>query len=373
MRLIVTEKNNSAKKIAEILSGGTAKEDKTYKVPYYTWSGPEGDERTVGLKGHVVGPAFPEGYSNWQETDLHDLIDAQLTTEPTDKNVVKAVRKVAKEADSIVIATDFDREGELIGLEALAEAFAANPEIVGDRAADGRQRGAPADADARAAADPARPLLGADQGGDRARFRRPRRALLRPRLRRRGAPGHRPDLGRDADPRGLARDPPLRLQLPLRRPRAEPDPGADRRARARAPRPRAEALLGGLREVRPPRRRLRGAPQDRQVLGEGRGGGRGRGTTSPGVVSELTARKNTRKPPAPFNTTAFTTEASSRLGITPASAMRVAEDLYMDGFISYPRTDNTVYPASLPTRELVSSLVRRPGVLRRLRSCSTAS
>jgi DNA topoisomerase-1 len=32
----------------------------------------------------------------------------------------------------------------------------------------------------------------------------------------------------------------------------------------------------------------------------------------------------------------------------------------MDGFISYPRTDNTVYPQSLNTRELVSSLVRIP-------------
>ena len=38
MRLIVTEKNNSANKIAEILSGGEAKADSTYKVPYYTWS-----------------------------------------------------------------------------------------------------------------------------------------------------------------------------------------------------------------------------------------------------------------------------------------------------------------------------------------------
>ena len=38
--------------------------------------------------------------------------------------------------------------------------------------------------------------------------------------------------------------------------------------------------------------------------------------------------------------------------------MRIAEDLYMDGFISYPRTDNTVYPSSLPLRELVTSLVR---------------
>jgi DNA topoisomerase-1 len=40
--------------------------------------------------------------------------------------------------------------------------------------------------------------------------------------------------------------------------------------------------------------------------------------------------------------------------------MRYAEDLYMDGFISYPRTDNTVYPSSLNTRELVQQMVRIP-------------
>ena len=84
------------------------------------------------------------------------------------------------------------------------------------------------------------------------------------------------------------------------------------------------------------------------------------GTKSPGVVKEVSSRKNTRKPPTPLNTTAFTTDASSRLGITPAAAMRIAEDLYMDGFISYPRTDNTVYPPSLNTKELVASLVRIP-------------
>ena len=84
------------------------------------------------------------------------------------------------------------------------------------------------------------------------------------------------------------------------------------------------------------------------------------GTTSPGVVKEVSSKRNTRKPPTPLNTTAFTTDASSRLGITPAAAMRIAEDLYMDGFISYPRTDNTVYPPSLNTKELVCSLVRIP-------------
>ena len=129
MRLIVTEKNNSAKKIAEILSGGTAKEGASYKTPYYEWSDESGEHMTIGLKGHVLNPAFPESYNNWQETNPRDLIDAELIKEPTDKNVVRALKKVAKDAGDLVIATDFDREGELIGLEALQEIVESNPEL----------------------------------------------------------------------------------------------------------------------------------------------------------------------------------------------------------------------------------------------------
>ena len=133
MRLIVTEKNNSAKKIAEILSGGTASEGASYKTPFYTWSDGSGEQMTIGLKGHVLNPAFPESYSNWQKTNPRDLIDAELIKEPTDKNVVRALKKVAKDADDIVIATDYDREGELIGLEALQEVVESNPQLaVGD-------------------------------------------------------------------------------------------------------------------------------------------------------------------------------------------------------------------------------------------------
>ncbi len=159
MRLIITEKNNSAKKISEILSGGSAKDGASYRTPYYEWSDAEGDHVAIGLKGHVVSPAFPDGFSNWQETDLHELIDAKLTKEATDKNVVKAVRKVAKEADSVVIATDYDREGELIGLEALEQAVDSNPKVAGDpKGEDGGHRAGDG------ATGPARSLLGADEG-----------------------------------------------------------------------------------------------------------------------------------------------------------------------------------------------------------------
>ena len=38
--------------------------------------------------------------------------------------------------------------------------------------------------------------------------------------------------------------------------------------------------------------------------------------------------------------------AASAEGLSPARTMRIAESLYMDGYISYPRVDNTVYPSA---------------------------
>nr|MBA3951342.1 DNA topoisomerase I [Rubrobacter sp.] len=78
------------------------------------------------------------------------------------------------------------------------------------------------------------------------------------------------------------------------------------------------------------------------------------------TVTEVQQKSATRKPPTPFNTTAFLTEAS-RLGYSPSRAARLAEDLYTDGYISYPRTDNTVYPPSLDLREVLGFLKRVEG------------
>ncbi len=133
MRLIVTEKNNSARKIAEILSGGGATETKSFTVPVFRWTDSDGEHAVLGTGGHAVERAFPEGkeYKQWKLDLIHGLIDAPLVTRPTDgkKNVVKAVQKEAKAADSLVIATDFDREGELIGLEALESCLEVNPDL----------------------------------------------------------------------------------------------------------------------------------------------------------------------------------------------------------------------------------------------------
>ncbi|HET7443560.1 MAG TPA: DNA topoisomerase I [Solirubrobacterales bacterium] len=349
MRLIVTEKNSSAKKIAEILgaSQGGPKEDKTFKVPFYTWSNADGDHMTVGLKGHVLGPAFPEGYSNWQKTDLHDLIDAKLIKEPTDKNVVKAIKKLAKEADELVIATDFDREGELIGLEALEEMLDANPEL-GNR--DETEAGTLVVQRARYSALTKEEIERAFSEIDTLSYplanagaaRQDIDLLWGATLTRAVSLASR-RFGSNFLSVGRVQSPTLGLIV---------EREMERRAHVAKPFWEVFANFehsdGAFEAHHATDKFWEKAEADAALAG----------TSSPGVVKSVTARKNTRKPPTPYNTTAFSTDASSRLGITPASAMRIAEDLYMDGFISYPRTDNTVYPASLPVRELVTSLVR---------------
>jgi DNA topoisomerase-1 len=348
MRLIVTEKNNSAKKIAEALSRGSNASDKTFKVPFYTWTDENGDEQmTVGLKGHVLGPAFPEGYSNWQKTDLHDLIDAELIKEPTDKNVVKAIKKLAKEADELVIATDFDREGELIGLEALEEMLDANPEL-GSRegTADGTLRIQRARYSALTKEEIERAFDNLDELSyplaNAGAARQDIDLLWGATLTRAVSIASR-RFGSNFLSVGRVQSPTLGLIV---------EREMERRAHVAKPFWELFAKFqhpdGSFEAHHTVDKFWEKAEADTALAG----------TSNPGTVKSVTARKNTRKPPTPYNTTAFSTDASSRLGITPASAMRIAEDLYMDGFISYPRTDNTVYPSSLPVRELVSSLTR---------------
>ncbi len=78
------------------------------------------------------------------------------------------------------------------------------------------------------------------------------------------------------------------------------------------------------------------------------------GQTS-GTVTEVEKSSKKVPPPIPFNTTSLQAAAAAE-GLTPARTMRVAESLYMDGLISYPRVDNTVYPASLDLHAILDAL-----------------
>lgn len=61
------------------------------------------------------------------------------------------------------------------------------------------------------------------------------------------------------------------------------------------------------------------------------------------LVSVTSKEKVKARPPA-LNTVELMRVASSGLGMGPHHAMQIAEKLYTQGYISYPRTETTKYP-----------------------------
>ena len=336
MRLIISEKANAAKKIAQFLAEGPVKEGKHRSVPHHTFEWGDEECVSVGLKGHVLNPEYPEEYSNWQKVEPSNLIDAEIQKSVSEKGVAEAVRSLSKKADRVVIATDFDREGELIGVEALSLAFEANPRLV--------------------------------DHVERARFS----ALTKGEVTR--AFDELVEVSRDLAAAGEARqDIDLIWGATLTRwvSRATKRYGSaflsvgrvqsptlvliaerERERRAFVPEPywEIEANLknGEAFTARHAHGRFREEDAARTAYEK---------LTEIATITEVKEKSATRPAPIPFNTTGFLAAAAG-IGISPSRAARLAEDLYTDGYISYPRTDNTVYPSSVDLREVLGQLRR---------------
>ncbi|GAB7011979.1 DNA topoisomerase I [Halolamina salina] len=339
MELIVTEKDNAARRIAEILSDGTADAERVNGVNVYGWGG----TRVIGLSGHVVGVDFPPEYDDWRDVEPHELIDAPIDTEPTQEAIVAALRRLSRDADRVIIATDYDREGELIGKEAfdivrdvdesvpierarfssiteneVQEAFANTGELDFDLAAAGE----------------ARQTVDLVWGAALTRFLSLSAGQL----------------GEDFISVGRVQGPTLKLLVDREREIQAFDPDDYWELFADLTKDGGsgfEAQYFYLDEDGNEARRIwdeAAAETAHEALASADGA----------AVEEVNRRTRTDEPPAPFNTTQFIRAASS-LGYSAQRAMSIAEDLYTAGYITYPRTDNTVYPDDLDPEELLEA------------------
>lgn len=381
MVLVITEKNDAAGKIAQLLCDvGKPKADKVYNTPVYRFPHDGEDWVTIGLRGHILAPDFPpelkfdknEGWygltedgehlpadvpdglarppydskrkpfladgvniKGWKVPSLPYLVWAPIEKLPAEKQIIRALKNLAKKADRVIIGTDFDREGELIGSDALREVREVAPDVPVSRArysaftkGDIEQAFAnltELDQDL-ADSGESRQYIDLIWGAALTRY------LTMARF---GGFGNVRSAGR-------VQTPTLALVVEKEREREAFVPedywvltadleqdGTDFKATHTTARFKDEAAANAAFA------KVDGAKE--------------------ATVTDVQKKERKSRPPAPFNTTSLQAAAAAE-GISPARTMRIAESLYMNGLISYPRVDNTVYPPSLDLRGTVKTL-----------------
>jgi DNA topoisomerase I len=331
-RLVISEKSNAAARIATILSSGNKKSARDKGVQVFSFER-DGDEWfVVGLRGHVIELDYPKEMNDWQKTPARQLVYAEPVKSVRAHNIINVLIEQARDADMVIIATDYDREGELIGMETVdmldvdpakikRARFSALTKVEIERAFQELTK--PDERLAEAAE--CRQIVDLAWGATLTRF-----ISL--------ASGQ---VGSNFLSVGRVQSPTLSLIVdkhnsiisfvpkPYWNVQAKFKKGMDFHGRhERNPFWEEEEAKGAL------------ARCEGSSLAE---------------VKEYTLESKDEYPPPPFNTTMMLAEAV-KMGMSASLAMKVAEDLYTSGYISYPRTDNTVYPRSLGLRTILEKL-----------------
>jgi DNA topoisomerase I len=335
MKLIICEKNIAARRIAYILSEGKTKSTYLGKIPIYEFIKNNEPWCVIGLKGHIINLDYPSDFNQWNKIAPHELINVEPLKNVSEKGIASALKTLVENTPSLVVATDFDREGELIGVEVVNLLKSYNQNINQIKRArysaitpfeinTAFDNLTEVDYNLSSAGE-ARQVIDLVWGAVLTRFI----SLTSRRL------------GRDFLSIGRVQSPTLALLVEREKEIKNfvPKPYWQIIARLKKDEPIDTNHEHGIfREEHLAQEIYNKIKESKEAL-----------------VKEVKKIVNNEHPPAPFNTTSFI-QAASYLGYSAAKAMSIAEELYMTGLTSYPRTDNTVYPPSLNINGILQKL-----------------
>ncbi|XP_046616836.1 DNA topoisomerase 3-alpha isoform X1 [Neodiprion virginianus] len=135
--LNVAEKNDAAKGIAGYLSRGSSHRreglsvyNKIYEFDTQLW-GQQCKMIMTSVSGHLLNHEFVGGYRNWQGCNPLSLFEAPVVKQCEENfmKIKKTLEREAKGCQALIIWTDCDREGENIGFEVIQVCQAVKPTI----------------------------------------------------------------------------------------------------------------------------------------------------------------------------------------------------------------------------------------------------
>jgi len=335
--VVFTEKNKAAAQIAGILSGGSTSRTSVEGVAVYDFKKNGEQWRVMGLSGHIMGYDYPEEYNNWRAVDPALLLDTEPIKSVTKKAYGFAITHLARGADEIILACDFDREGENIGFEAksIAEKVTRAPvkrarfsSLAAGEINRAFENLAAPDENMAMAAE-ARQILDLKMG---AAFTRYVTLSVRERARTKGVlsigPCQTPTCGFVYERERAIRDfkPKDFWKIEALFSANGSDFPASHRSGHIFDKAKADAIF----------KKINGCKS--------------------GTIVKKTVKEVKTNPPYPLNTTEFLKRASKFSGISPEKALELAEQLYLSGFISYPRTETNRYADDFDFKPLLKDL-----------------
>lgn len=336
MKLIICEKNIAANRIAYILSNGKSKHMRLGKTPVYEFTKEGETWRIVGLRGHIINLDYSAEFNQWTRLPPCDLIEIEPCKKVSEKDIAATVKTLVDKNPYLIVATDFDREGELIGVEVinLIKEYNKNitqikrakfSAITGYEITKAFENLTDVDYNLSNAGE-ARQVIDLVWGVVLTRFI----SLTSNRL------------GKDFLSIGRVQSPTLAILVEREKEIQNFNPKTFWKIIAKL---KKETPFDAV--------HVEGQIWDEQQAQEIYNKVK---DSKQATVIDVKKTVEQERPPAPFSTTTFL-QASSYLGLSAAKAMTVAEELYMAGLTSYPRTDNTVYPSSLNIKGILEKLI----------------
>lgn len=359
--LMVAEKPSLAQSLAQFLAQGPIKSRKGAGLPVHEYNGSfkgrPANFKFTSVAGHVMTCDFPAQYNNWDRVDPVELFTAPTQKKEANPNMhmPKFLQREAKNCDYLVLWLDCDKEGENICFEVMDSVSSVmqislyNPQTV------------------------YRARFSALTAND---IRRSFQELVRPneleslsvearmeidlrigcaftRFQTRFFHGKYGDLDSSVISYGPCQTPTLGFCV-------------DRHDKIQSFQPEPYWVL--IVKVRPctadvaaeltldwAKEREFKKPVANAALSEVKSHGRAK-------VTDISFKDKTKPRPTGLNTVELLRVCSSALGIGPHTAMIVAERLYTQGYISYPRTETTAYPKSFDFYSLINMFSSHPDV-----------
>jgi len=330
--LIITEKPQAAEKIAKAI--GEPKKYSNEGVNYFEIFNEGKTILVASAVGHLFGLTYKKGQKGWPIYEVEWVPSYETKSAAFTKRYYDLLKKLARKASQFIIATDFDNEGEVIGWNVLR--FICNQKIAKrmkfstltpDELKESFQNPLKELAWGNAYAGETRHILDWLYGINLSR-------ALMSAIKTSGS-FQILSIGRVQGPA---------LKIIVEREKEiqkfKPEPFWQVFAEVKNPETKKPLLLKHPEDI-----------FDKSILEKFKKIKEG--------IAETTNRQEHISPPAPFDLTTLQREAYRLHKISPSETLKLAQQLYLDGIISYPRTSSQKIPASVKPKEILKKLAKK--------------